>query len=278
VTVVRARRCPGAIAAMWGWEAALGLVVAWPAASVVARAFGGDPHGDAALWEAGGHPLLALLERHPDAIVAELTFAGVALLFAAVAGLLPMAALMVVMLERSSGCKRAAAFAAARAVGAFPTLAVLLTVVVLAQGAAVGVGYLIAKLVELFASSALSEARTDTIEALVIVPVALIVAVLGIVHDLARAAAVRFRVGVLRALSLAAQAFRRAPWSSVWGWTWREGSSVCVVIGGALVAGAFGGRRGLALVVLTIAHQATVAARAALRASWLAKALRTVAE
>jgi hypothetical protein len=278
VTLVRARRCPGAIAAMWGWQTALGLVVAWPAASVVARAFGGDSRGDAALWEAGGHPLLALLERHSHVIVAELTFAGIALLFAAVAGLLPMAALMVVLVERSGGCKRAAAYAAARAVGAFPALAVLLFVAVLAQAAAAGLGYLLAKLVELFAASALSEARAGTIEVLVVVPVALVMGALAIVHDLARAAAVRFRLGAARATSLAAQALRRAPWSTVWGWSWREGASLCVVIGGSLVAGALGGRRGLALVVLTVAHQATIAARVALRASWLAKALRTVAE
>lgn len=263
---------------MWGWQTALGLVVAWPAASVVARAFGGDPHGDAALWEAGGRPLLGLLERHSHAIVAELTSAGIALLFAAVAGLLPMAALMVVMVERSGGCKRAAAYAAARAVGAFPALALLLALAVVAQGAAVGIGYLVAKLVELFAASALREARADTIEALVVVPVALILGALAIVHDLARAAAVRFRLGAVRATSLAAQAFRRAPWSTVWGWTWREGASLSVVIGGAFVAGALGGRGGLALVVLTVAHQATIAARVALRASWLAKALRSVAE
>lgn len=263
---------------MWGWQTALGLVVSWPAASVVARALGGDPRGDAALWEAGGHPLLALLEHHSDAVVAELTLAGIALLFAAVAGLLPMAALMVVMVERSRGCKRAAAYAAARAVGAFPALAVLLIVALLAQGAAVGVGYLIAKLVELLASSSLSEARAETIEMLVVVPVALVVGALGIVHDLARAAAVRFRLGAVRATSRAAQALRRAPWSTVWGWTWRAGAAVSLVIGGSLVAGAFGGRRGLALVVLVMAHQGTIAARVALRASWLAKALRTVAE
>ena len=45
---------------------------------------------------------------------------------------------------------------------------------------------------------------------------------------------------------------------------------------GAMVAGRLGGRDGAALVVLTVVHQLVLLSRAALRASWLAKALRAV--
>lgn len=277
VSLVRARRCPRAIAAMWGWQTVLGLVVAWPMASFVSRAFGADPRGDATLWDAGGHALLVLFSRDSRAILEGMTLGSIVLVLAAILGLLPMAALMVAMLDGAGGCKRPVSYAAARAVRALPSLGALLILAVLAQVAAVGAGYLTAKVVDLYVRGVWSEARADGLELLVIVPFAPVLGALAIVHDLARAAAVRFRLGAVRAASLGAGAFRRAPWSTVWGWAWREGAALFALVAGSFVAGALGGRRSFALIVLTVAHQATIAARVALRASWLAKALRTVA-
>jgi len=278
VTSVRARSCPWALAATWAWQAAAGLVVAWPAATLVKRAFGGDPRGDAALWDAGGHALLVLLSRESHAISAELTLASVVASLIAIAGLLPMAALMVAMLDRTGRRGGAAVgYAAARAMRALPALGALLLVTALIQAAAVGVAWLLLKVVDLCARETLDESRADWIEALVVAPFAPLLGAFAIVHDLARAAAIRFRLGAVGAATLAVAAFRRAPWSTIWGWTWRGGASLSLVLASALAAGALGGRPGFALVTLTIGHQATIAARVALRASWLAKALRTVA-
>jgi len=277
VTQVRARRSPGAIAAMWGGQAVLGLVVALPAACVVSRAFGADPRGDATLWDAGGHPLLVLLSRDSHAIGAELCLTSIALVFAAVIGLLPMAALMVAMVSRTSG-RCTVAYAAARSVRAFPALAVLLGVALLAQGATVGAAWVSAKVVDLCVREASSEAGADLIEAMVLLPFAPLLGALAVVHDLARAAAVRFRMGAFGAASLAFHALRRSAWSTAWGYTWRQVASLSAVLAGAVAAGALGGRRGGALVILTVVHQTVIGSRVALRASWLAQALRAVAD
>lgn len=262
---------------MWGWQAALGLVVAWPAACVVGRVFGADPRGDATLWDAGGHPLLVLLSRDPHAIAAELTTTSIALAIAAIAGLLPMAALMVAMAGRAS-CGCTAAYIAARSVRAFPALSALLVVVLFAQCATAGAAWLSAKLVDMCFRDLSTEARADWVEALVLLPFAPILGALVILHDLARAAAVRFRMGAIRATAVAVRVFRRTPWSTAWGWTWRQGVSLSVVLVAGLLAGVLGGRRGVALMVLTVVHQTAIGSRTALRASWLAQALRTVGD
>jgi hypothetical protein len=47
-----------------------------------------------------------------------------------------------------------------------------------------------------------------------------------------------------------------------------------VLVGGAAAAARLGGREGIALAALALVHQLGVLARVALRASWLARALR----
>src|SRR5260221_8918144 len=95
-------------------------------------------------------------------------------------------------------------------------------------------------------------------------------------HDLARRAVVRFRLSAFRALALATRSFRRTPASLCWSWGWRALVSLAPVAAAAALAEGIGGRGGIALVVLALVHQAVVLARVALRASWLARAVRVV--
>ena len=53
-------------------------------------------------------------------------------------------------------------------------------------------------------------------------------------------------------------------------------ASLAPIFAAAWVAGRLGGRGGLALLVVFALHQLGVAARVALRTSWLARALRAV--
>ena len=80
----------------------------------------------------------------------------------------------------------------------------------------------------------------------------------------------------MSALALGARALRRAPIAVGWSWTWRAVASLAPVVAVALLADRIGGRGGIALLVLAVLHQCVVLSRVALRASWLAKAMRTV--
>jgi hypothetical protein len=99
---------------------------------------------------------------------------------------------------------------------------------------------------------------------------------IGVLLDLTRAAAVRLGVRALRGLVLGVAAFRHSPVRLWWSWAWRAAAGVAPVIVAAGIANRLGGRGGLALVALALAHQAVAFSRVALHASWLACALRAV--
>jgi hypothetical protein len=256
------------------------MVVAWPAASVAGEAFGHDPRGDGRLWDPGGLPLLVFLSRDAHAVRGLLNLATIVLVGAAVAGLLPAAALMIAMSD-AAGARRRRPISRvwARALRAFPTLAILLVVMTLAESSAAGGAWLGVKLVDLWAHDAVGEARAEALEIAVCLTVLVpLAAVLGMVHDLARAAVVRYRVGAARALFLGVRAFRMTPWSLSWAWAWRAGLAWGVLLPASALADAAGSRSGGALLLLACVHESTIGARAAIRASWLARALGWVNE
>jgi hypothetical protein len=280
-SVILARRCPGWIAATWAWQAGLALVVAWPAASIAGEAFGRDPRGDGPLWDPGGLPLLVFLSRDAHAVRGVLNLAGIVLVGAAVAGLLPAAALMIAMSDAAADRtrRRSISFVWARAARAFPALAILLGVVTLVESSAAGGAWLGIKLIDVWAHDAWGEARAEAIEmALALAALVPLAAVLGVVHDLARASVVRYRVGAARALFLGARAFRLTPWSLSWAWAWRAGLAWGVLLPAAALADAVGSRSGGALVLIACVHESTIGVRAAIHASWMAKALGWVNE
>jgi hypothetical protein len=279
-SAILARRCPGWIAATWAWQAGLAMVVAWPAASIAGEAFGRDPRGDGPLWDPGGLPLLVFLSRDANAVRGILNLAAIVFVGAAVAGLLPAAALMIAMSDAANRRRRRSiSRVCARAVRAFPALAILLVVVTLVESSAAGGAWVAVKLIDVWAHDAWGEARAEAIEMAVclaaLVPLA---AVLGVVHDLARASVVRYRVGAARALFLGARAFRLTPWSLSWAWAWRAGLAWGVLLPAAALADAMGSRSGETFVLLACLHESTIGVRAALRASWMARALGRVNE
>jgi hypothetical protein len=98
----------------------------------------------------------------------------------------------------------------------------------------------------------------------------------GVAHDLARAAVIRFQVSGLRGALLGARAFRASPVHLWWSWAWRAAAAAAPVAAVAAAATAMGGRGGIALLLLAVLHQAVIVSRIALRASWLGRALRSV--
>lgn len=274
---VRARRHPRAIAAMWAWQTLLALLASLPATALAKAAWHGDLGGDAPLWAPGAHALLDWLWHDAHGVRALLSASEIVLALGSVAGLVPMAALMIAMTYATRD-RKAAGFARSVAGGlrAFLPMLVLLVVAGLLQALVVGAGALLGYLVEGWAHASLGEARAQQLEGVVLVVFLGMASAVGVIHDLARAAVVRFKVRGLRAFALGTRTFRLAPVSLWWSWAWRGLASIAPVLAAAAVAGRLGGRGGLGLAFLFVLHQSVVVARVALRASWLARALRAV--
>ena len=274
---MRARRRPLAISLMWAWDVAFGILIAWPFSSVARAAYGHDPQGDARLWTPGGLELMDLLVHTDHARPALLTHAGLLLAVAAVLGILPMAAMVASIAYTTPDLRspplRKVLGRAADAFRPLLGLAVLLTLI--EGGIAIG-GLLLAGGISSSLASRLGDARAQQIGWMAAAVFLGLACVAGVVHDLARVAVIRFRVGGMRALRLAFNSVRRRPIATVWSWTWRSSAACVPIVIGAVVASKLGGRGGGALLALAAIHQLVVLTRTALRASWLAKALRLV--
>ena len=277
---IRARRHPWALLGLWAWQTSIALFVGWPAAAL-ARVSGGEgSNDDAALWKAGGHALLDALWHEAHALAALTRTAALALLVSAFAGLLPLAALMAALAYEAPEGRRNAGLARSAAVGlgAFGAFGVLFVVLGFAQAAVVGVGMAGAEWIESILHPALGEAGAQQLAALVVAVFVLAASAILVTHDLARAAALWSRVGGWRALGLGVRWFRRAPAHLWWSWAWRTGAGTGLVVEGAQVVGRLRTDNGwVALFCVALIHQGIVVSRVALRASWLACALRAVA-
>jgi hypothetical protein len=274
---MRARRSPRAIAGLWLWQTGLALLASLPAAGLARAAWSGDPEGDGPLWAPGAHALLDWLWHDVHGVRAVLGAAEAILLVGAVLGLIPSAALMFEMAYVTRGRTRAGIVRSlAGAMRAWPSMLLLFVLAGLAQATILGLGAGLGHLAELSAHGGLGEARAEQIEGTVLLLVVAVASAVGVAADLGRAAIVRFEVRGLRAFVLGMRTLRRSPASLWWSWAWRALAGIVLIVIGGVVAGRLGGRGGFALLVLALLHQAVVVSRIALRASWLARALRAV--
>jgi hypothetical protein len=274
---MRARRAPLAIVAVWLWEAAIALLVAWPIAAAVRAFFGGSPDGDASLWTPGAFDLAWLVFHARGAHASAVALVVLVLFAAAFVDLVPLGAL-VASCAFVTRARRPPPLGAAigRSGRAFPTLASLLVLGGFAQLFLVFAGIVFGAALSESLAPHLGKPRADQVALVVGAAFAIGVAYVQIAHDLARAATVRFRVRWIRAVRCAMNAIARGPRAILWSWGWRAAAAWAPVGVGALVAGKLGGRGGDALAALFVVHQLAILARVALRASWLAKALRAV--
>ena len=274
---MRARRHPGVVALLWAWQSALAVLVAWPAASLALATYGDGTAGDGALWASGSRGLLDFVTRNGPGLRAVAGDALAVLLFAAVVGLVPMAATLTA-LAHATRDRRSVGLAPALGEGLrlFPAMALLLAVASVAQGLTLGFGAAAGAVVEAWVHASLGEARAQQLEGLVLLSFLGLASVIGVAHDLARVAVVRFQVRGWRGVLLGARVLRIAPLSACWSWAWRGAASLLPVVAAAWVTGHLGGRTGTPLVAVFVLHQAVVVSRVALRTSWLACALRTV--
>ncbi len=273
---MRARRRPGVVVAVWIWETTMALLMSLPAFAVVGSAYGEHPLQDAPLWAPGSEALMQLYYRASHARAAIAASAGLALALAAALGAVPLAA-MLVSIGYATRDRRVPGWSHVftRTAGAMLPLTIVGALTLLAQAMVVGGGVLLGMLAQAAAQGA-GEARADVLAGFMVALSGVTALYVGVASDLARAALVRFRMSVLLALRLAWHVTRRAPANAFMSWALRALAALLLVGIGAAAADRLGGRGGAALVFLALCHQCVILARVALRASWLAKALRIV--
>jgi hypothetical protein len=268
----RVRERPLAVGVYLGFAALVGLAWSAPLAAALGAAVGAYPRGDAELFDPGGVLLLEAARRLRDVMpaigAAWLVLAVVALPLGVVVLAFCIAQLGVPGDPRPSS-------SLVRAVRSVPTL-VLVQLVALVGGA------LVIALVMLGGGSIVRtswpEAPPRDIARWSLIGIAFVlVSAIGVVHDLARAAAVTGPTKTYAALRAALLTARRRPGRAAWSYTWRALLGL-VSMGVAASVGVHIGKVAPgAVVAMALVHQVGVAAMGWLRLSWLAEAARLVA-
>ena len=273
---IRVLRRPGAIALVWGFRTLAAVVIALPVAgSVAATGIADHPDGDALLFAPGGTHLLEMLRLGWKGLARSLGGAAFVTIVAAYASLVPLAALLVALCH--DGRLRAGQWLG-RSIEHLPSFTLLAGGTLLLQAVVLAVF--------VFMSRALADPLSDAVDAksawlyrtAVLVLGGLVALLLGIVHDLARAAAVRHRARAWPSVRAGLATFRRRAASALLGWLVPALWTTAAVIGAALITERLavessGSWRWL---LVGLVHQATIVAAIALRAAWLARALELV--
>jgi hypothetical protein len=291
---IRARRRPLAILFVFAWELAWALVVATPAHAWARRVFGAHPDGDAALFVPGAADRLAWVGPMDAAEATVFRVTALLVLVGVILSQVPLGVLLASLALGRDETGRAPTLADARRASAATFLPLLTTLAVASalQIALLGLGGIAGSALAGALTSSLGEIGAARLGFAAFVPFALLVLALGVAADLVRAAVVRdsalglgagpgdgehaatawgsFLLGLGDAWRVGPRGFGRA----FVAWAGRGLAGVGVVLLGALASERLGGRGGFALVALFAIHQVAVLLRTALRASWLARALR----
>lgn len=277
-SAIRARRRPGGVFAFWG----LRLLAAWLLAAPVASALGGTgmarfPNGDALLFAPGGTYLVAALMRGLGPLAAALQDT---VWFALILGYLSLVPLAGLMYALCHGGRLRPGDVARSALEQFAPFTLLAGLTLVVQAAVVLLGILLLSVLRQSIHSSLDPRDTDLWLLGAAGLVLLVVLAVGIVQDLARSALVRHRQGVRSALVVALQIARKRPLQVLLGWAVPAICSVAAVALGALAVGALHVERaGSARVIGALGlHQLVALALVAMKATWLAAALRLAGE
>ncbi len=273
---MRARRRPIAVLAYYIYQLVLSLVIAWPISRGLAHAFGGHPRGDSVLFDDGGWALLALRSAWERVSPTFFGLIAIVAVLGAIVGLLPLSALLT-SLSHATPDTRAPRprHLAPYVVATFGPLTYLLALGVALELALCAVALWTFGAVSEAMKTRTSDPRADQLAALACFVVLLFAAAACVIHDLARAGLVRFRTGTFGAIRVALRTFRRMPLRVLWSWAWRGMVSIAIVIAVAAILPRFASGAA-SLVAIALLHQLVAISRTALRASWLARALRSV--
>lgn len=270
VSAIRARRRPGVVLGVYGAHLLVASVIAVPFAAIVSQRTAAEPSSDLSLFEPGGLFLLEILRLSEKSFGALLQSGLWVAFLAGYLGLLPLAALLHALSRRGRLSLPELAAASVRPLGA---LSLLLGFALAAYALVLVLAVTVSSLLGLQLHDALGDRGGDIAQASILLSGALFVAALGVIHDLARASAV---VHDLRALDAVRSGFAAFGPRTFFAWGWRLLASAALVGAGMVFAGRIGVATPRATFVVLCAHQLVAFGLVALRASWLAAAVRQV--
>ncbi len=274
---MRARRRPLAVFAYYIYQLVLSLAFAWPIGRGVASAFAGHPRGDSVVFDDGGWAVLALKPAYDHASSAIWGLAFFLVVLGSIIGLVPLSALMTSISHATSDTRTPRPRHLAPYVAAtFRPMLVLLALGTVLELALLAIAMWTFSAVHDALELRTGTARADQWAALACCGVLLLAAAAAVIHDLARASAVRFRSTAFIAIRAALVTFRRSPIRVMWSWAWRALASTALVVVVAWIVPRFGVRGAGSFVAIALLHQVVALSRVSLRASWLARALRAV--
>lgn len=286
---IRARRRPRAVLFVWAWELACAFLIATPIHSWAKSVWGAHPDGDAVLFRPGGHALLSWLGDDGPALGIVFRTTIIALAVFSVLGQIITGALVASLATGLGKRGRTPSMALSLRAGIrafFPLLSVGVLGGAL-EGSILGIGLAVSSATDNALQASLGDARAFTARLAVLALFVGAALIVGIIADLARVAVARdialagdrpapmlrsMRDGLVAAASTTRRAIGRATLA----WGWRTVLSLALIWIGARAGDIAGGRGGGALWLLFGLHQLVILARAGLRASWLANALRLV--
>ncbi len=285
---IRARRRPRAVVYVWLFELASAFVIATPVHLWARSVWATHPDGDAAIWKPAGLALLAWLGDEGPALSVVVRTSLLLFVLFGVASQLVTGSLVAALAVGTGAEGRAPAtrFALRAGAASFAPLVALGVIFGAVEGFFLGVGLFASSAVDHGLQDSMGDARAFSARVVVLALFVAITLLAGVVGDLARVTLVRdialetapvtlarrLRDAVTTSIRTARASLGRAALA----WGSRAALGLALVYLGARAGDAIGGRGGGALWLLFGAHQAIVLVRAALRASWLAHALRLV--
>ncbi len=262
-----------AIVLLWAFGLVVAMLAAWPVYGVARAAYGNHPEGDQVLFRPGALELADLVIGREGTLTALAPAVAAFLVLGALLAHLPHGAVLAHMAfsrgERPLGIK--AAYRRGRE-AFFPLLSVTLLSLVV-KGILITCGALAASGLASLLASKLDDRSRDLVELGALSPFLGLVVVVGVVADVGQATIARRQVGALRGLRLGLRAFRARKAYALGSWASRALGAVLLYTAAALIVTRLGVA---AFGASLVAHQAAALGRAALRASWLARALRLV--
>jgi hypothetical protein len=268
---IQARKRPLAVLAVAGLRLLLGLCLAYPLASIVADSgVGLGPEGDRVLFEGGAYLLLDVLRLKGADLLAAAR--GLGLLFALGLVLTAASSGALLLVLNLRGRLRLRDWLP-RLFERLPALLALGAGTCVAQGVVLGIA---AAVLDSIPAPMARPVATSLLELGVCLLAAALAGAFGGLSDVAKAALVRHQASLGQAVRQAVDCLRRHPARACFGWlpfslAFAAAVALCAVLTAQLDVSRAGAWRVAGVFAL---HQLVVVSSIALRAAWLARALR----
>lgn len=266
-------RRSGVVFVVYAYRIVVALVVAIPFALMFGAALGGFPRADALLFDDGGLFLAEVLRRSSPALTPLFSGAVTLVAVAALASIMPLAALIGALSTKGRLTARDVGGMALRPVGTFALLfGAFALVQALVFAIFSGIAGAVARRPSLAAPSA------DRARWTILLIGFLVVCLLGVWHDLARVAVVRDELRFKVALRRGLRALRTNHVRLVGAWAVRALLGVFTIYAALSIGSRLGVESMPKVVIGFLVYQASIVLALFLRASWLASAIRHIDE